>query len=354
MQSSVFLRYWYVWCAGLLVIVALAVPKKEGVRQADEVPQAGPPQTVGAGVSPGAVDTPSENTDEEEADLLPRSTSPSINPYDEPAAQELYETWQQWPFPIPAPDPLPEIGDLPEVPRFPPPPLVVQAGTSLRPGSPEDMALRQYFGGVMGSCPRTEVSEDLLGMFLEGSAEMWFQDIPGAMATFDVVPEHLFKPEHRDGRGFQPRFSVSPWVITTFTSDFGIRNSWLTLYHEYIHYLQWRDGTPEEREMFVVADSGSLADVDAEFCRLNWQFEHETWSKTCLLANEWGTYINGSGPLCMYAGSGQFDAALLFSRTVSVAVRGEWEICPAIWAEMIGEPVPDVTSYLPTAIGGAQ
>lgn len=101
-------------------------------------------------------------------------------------------------------------------------------------------------------------------------------------AAFVLVPKKYIVSSDFPVQELQPTIMIKPSLLT---GDEGYTQ--LVLFHEYIHYRQWKEKRIPE-DTFVLRSFDSV-EQPAEICKQKWHAEIEAYHEECWLASQAGT-----------------------------------------------------------------
>ncbi|MBI2474985.1 hypothetical protein HYV69_01005 [Candidatus Uhrbacteria bacterium] len=120
-------------------------------------------------------------------------------------------------------------------------------------------------------------------------------------AAFMLVPKKMISSSESDTQDLQPTLMVKPQLL------FGNKDyAQLVIFHEYIHFRQWKYKTLPE-DTFLFEPIGSSTDP-VDHCTKKWRAELEAYHKECEFTRLAKT-INLL-PLCAYSGTPEYKDEL--------------------------------------------
>lgn len=181
---------------------------------------------------------------------------------------------QQW-------DPIP-LQDLPEIPAadsltipatirsLPLPPFdILLTGKDCTPFKFMDRATE-----LIRSHPMREVREDFYQEILCGRAQYTTPIRINTDAGFATI------------EGF-PTIAISPHLLIVLEGkDDNVKWAWLMIFHEYVHYTQWKRSPEKAKAQFEL----NFEDSSQELCRVRWEGELEAYQKSADFALTLGEF----------------------------------------------------------------
>lgn len=185
-------------------------------------------------------------------------------------------------------------------------PLITRAATevdqpresqaSTMPEPPHESAIFDFFN----THPEPGVRDDLHRLLRNEQVRVSWNVVGAAVAAFGVTP---------DERGeLVPVLVMDPELFQACNRSL----AQITVYHEYQHYLQWRDGTIS-KETFLIRDSLPRDEIH-DWCKEKWHAEELAYHEACAFGRTNGLVqdLRPGGPLaivCTAEGS-RFDPTL--------------------------------------------
>ena len=129
----------------------------------------------------------------------------------------------------------------------------------------------------------------------------------GYSANFEEVD--ISSGQNKEHPRWMPVLIVNPEILKAASTLDGAYVTLLILFHEYVHYGQWKRSSSRERSYFRAINP---KDLDRPQCEKIWKNEREAYFEECRLAMEWKKPDAVFPGLCKTSSSRRvFDPALL-------------------------------------------
>jgi hypothetical protein len=165
-------------------------------------------------------------------------------------------------------------------------PIVLATTTSLRQTNRQKDPIAKAFFQVkeiLRTHPHPDVRGEFYRMVLRGDFRVSPQEQMGADAGFvPVAAEVIRLYGHKPRAAFTPVIHVDTIILRP---EYKARAQ-LVLYHEYVHYEQWRDGRLVDDPSLGDPNESDFAHLDS--CKKKWYAEAEAYHKTCLFGRQSG------------------------------------------------------------------
>lgn len=155
--------------------------------------------------------------------------------------------------------------------------------------------------------PQEEVRDDFHHLLVSGKMSFVWNAIGTPVATFGLV---------QDGSGGTVlALLVDPELFLESNRSL----AQITIYHEYLHYLQWRDGTIPE-STFHIRDSMPHDEV-YDWCKQKWHAERLAYNEACKFGREAGLVddLRRGGPLWVVCTSEEHQFIPTLKRVLTLA-----------------------------------
>jgi|GEM_PF-6210808 len=178
--------------------------------------------------------------------------------------------------------------------------------------------------------PDEEVRTDLYRLIATG--HLWISHTArGHAAAFSLVPASQI-PGVRFPSDIThvPFLNLAPDFDDYYRTSGGVASAQLVIFHEYVHYKQWRDGLLPEDTFFL--QPVSAQDLE-ETCTKKWHAEVDAYHKECEFAREIGLSdrLLGGMDVACHATEDRFTSTL---REVLVQEDPSGASCASVWREM--------------------
>lgn len=198
--------------------------------------------------------------------------------------------------------------------------------------------------------PLSIVNHDLYAEIDQGEILINWQPAQGAVAQFQVVPVNALKSislqQSKQLKEMMPTLTIDPeWLAELMAAD-EIILSFLVLFHEYVHFQQYKAGDERTKRLF---GANFLSEVQRQRwhitqiqgCEHMWMTESDAYAQECRIANEWGFPFGDQ--FCLYVDSPLWSQALFSMIFNSPTLDPKYRAaCIHIYAKLAGHPHPEL------------